>query len=56
MVEITNEKFKRYVDVQKSGITNMFDVPYVMELSGLTREEILDIMSNYSTYKDKFGL
>ena len=40
--------------VQKSGVTNMWDVKVVGELSGLTKEEILDIMKNYSMYEEQF--
>jgi len=54
MVEITKEKFESYMGVQKSGVTNMWDVKVVGELSGLTKEEILDIMKNYSMYEEQF--
>lgn len=50
---ITKEKFAAYVAVQKSGVTNMWAVDLVCELSGLEREEVLDIMKNYGEYKDK---
>jgi hypothetical protein len=50
-------KFKAYLRVQKSGITNMFDVGEVIQLSGdfLTREDCLDIMKNYAKYEQEFG-
>ena len=54
MTEITKEQFEAYVDVQMSGVTNMFDVRTVGELSGLEKEEILEIMKNYGTLKDKY--
>ena len=38
MTEITKEQFEAYVDVQMSGVTNMFDVKTVGELSGLEKE------------------
>ena len=41
MEEITQEQFEAYVDVQESGVTNMFDVKTVGELSGLEKEEIM---------------
>ena len=56
---ITKEKFKAYVEVQKEGLTNMFDIPVVMGLSkkfideGLTKEDCLDIMKNYKKYLGK---
>ena len=54
MTEITKEQFEAYVDVQMSGVTNMFDVRTVSELSGLEKEEILEIMKNYGELKDKY--
>lgn len=53
-MEITKEQFEAYVRVQKSGITNMWNVALVMELSGLTEEQCLYIMKNYSTLKTKY--
>ena len=54
MTEITKEQFEAYVDVQMSGVTNMFDVQMVSGLSGLNKEEIMEIMKNYGTLKDKY--
>ena len=54
MTEITQEQFEAYVDVQVSGVTNMFDVKTVGRLSGLEKEEIIEIMKNYGTLKDKY--
>ena len=54
MEKITKEQFEAYVDVQESGVTNMFDVKLVGELSGLDKVEIMTIMTNYGTLKDKF--
>ena len=51
---ITKEKFEAYVDVQESGVTNMFDVRTVGTLSGLDREEIMAIMQNYIKLKKKY--
>jgi hypothetical protein len=55
MESITKEKFEAYVDVQESGVTNMFDVRIVGMLSGLDREEIMAIMQNYSNLKEKYN-
>ena len=52
---ITQEKFQSYVAVQQSGVTNMFMVSTVCDLSGLEREEVLDIMKNYRTYKNIYS-
>ena len=54
MTEITKEQFEAYVDVQMSGVTNMFDVQMVSGLSGLNKEEIIEIMKNYGTLKEKY--
>ena len=55
MTEITKEQFEAYVDVQMSGVTNMFDVKTVGDLSGLEKEEIMEIMKNYGTLNDKYN-
>ena len=54
MEKITKEQFEAYVDVQESGITNMFDVKMVESLSGLNKVEIMTIMTNYGKLKDKY--
>ena len=54
MEKITREDFEAYVDVQKSGVTNMFDVKTVGALSGLEKEQIMTIMTNYGELKDKY--
>jgi hypothetical protein len=55
-VVITKDKIQAYEDVRKSGVTNMFAVDTVMSMTDLTREEIKDIMQNYSKYINKFGI
>ena len=54
MTEITEKQFKAYVEVQKSGVTNMFDVKTVGQLSGLEKEEIMTIMKSYGELKEKY--
>ena len=54
MEKITKEDFKAYVNVQESGVTNMFDVRTVGQLSGLEKEQIMTIMTNYGELKDKY--
>ena len=54
MTEITKEQFEAYVDVQESGVTNMFDVRTVSDLSGLEKEEIMTIMKSYGELKEKY--
>lgn len=53
-MEITKENFKAYEAVRESGVTNMFAVKLVSELSGLTREQILYIMENYDELCKKY--
>ena len=54
MEEITQEQFEANVDVQESGVTNMFDVRTVGQLSGLEKEQIMTIMTSYGELKDKY--
>ena len=55
MTKITQEQFEAYEDVRVSGVTNMFDVKTVGRLSGLEKEEIMEIMKNYGTLNDKYN-
>jgi len=54
MEKITEEQFEAYEDVRQSGVTNMFDVRTVGELSGLEKEDIMTIMKNYGELKEKY--
>ena len=47
-ITISKKQFESYVRVQKSGVTNMFDVKNVTALTGLNKKQIMEIMSNYS--------
>ena len=38
MTEITKEQFEAYVDVQESGVTNMFDVIRMSGVSDITEQ------------------
>lgn len=51
---MTKEKFERYEGVRVSGVTNMFAIKTVMDISGLTKEECWDIMKNYDKYSDMY--
>ena len=55
MTEITQEQFEAYEDVRVSGVTNMFDVKTVGQLSGLEKEDIMTIMKSYGELNDKYG-
>ena len=54
-MEITKEQFDAYREIQMSGVTNMFAVSTVSELSGLSKEECRAIMSNYADLEQKYG-
>jgi len=54
---MTKEKFEAFEKVRKSGKTNVFNISQVVRLSGdvLQSDDCLDIMNNYSQYKQKFN-
>ena len=52
---ITKEQFESYEAVRELGVTNMLAVNTVCELSGLTREQVFEIMKNYSALKSEMG-
>ena len=54
-LEITKDQFTAYVRVQKSGVTNMFDLRNVKALTGLDKETIMKIMSNYGELEEKYN-
>ena len=53
-MEITEQQFQAYEDVRVSGVTNMFAVNVVSDLSGLERNEILFIMQHYEELCKKY--
>ena len=55
MPHITEEKFHAYEAVRRSGVTNMFDLPMVSLLSGLSHREVLLIMKEYGAFQRKFS-
>lgn len=54
MSDVTKDDFASYESVRVSGVTNMFDIKIVSELSGLSREQILYIMKNYGELCKKY--
>ena len=54
-MNITQDEFAAYEDVRESGVTNMFNVSVVSDYSGLSRDKIITIMSNYDTLAKKYG-
>jgi len=53
--EITKEQFTAYVRVQKSGVTNMFDLNNVTALTGLDKNQCIAIMEQYSELDKKYN-
>lgn len=55
-MEITKEKFEAFVEVQRSGMTNMFDVRAVSELSDeiISTDEVKEIMKQYANLMEKY--
>ena len=53
---ITKEKMQKFENVRQSGITNMFDLTNVMNLSRLTSEECKEIIKNYDKYVEEFNI
>ena len=54
-MSITQDEFNAYEDVRESGVTNMFNVSVVSDYSGLSREKIIEIMTNYKILYNKYG-
>ena len=54
-VNVTQDEFDAYEDVRISGVTNMFNVSVVSDYSGLSKEKIIEIMSNYEILNKKYG-
>ena len=54
-LEITKNQFESYVRVQKSGVTNMFDVRNVTALTGLNKNQIMEIMKTYGELEEKYS-
>ena len=52
---VTKEEFDAYARVQQSGVTNMFDIKTVSELSGLAGPKIIEVMEKYSIYERKYN-
>lgn len=52
----TKEQFEDYVFIRDSGVTNMFDIRRIMEISdtGLTRDICLYIMQNFVELAEEY--
>jgi hypothetical protein len=52
--QISKQEFQTYEGVRKSGVTNMWMVHVVEDLSGLDRQTIGLIMEHYSDLSKKY--
>jgi len=55
-IKITKEEMKKYEACRQNGITNMFDIKRVEELTGLSKEKILYIMKHYLELIEKYNI
>ena len=54
-MEVTKEQCIAYEDVRISGVTNMWAVDMVCELSNLDRKKVVSIMDNYNKLNIQFN-
>ena len=54
MNEVTAYEFAQYETCRASGVTNMFDITNVMSITGLSKQTIVTIISNYSALYNKY--
>lgn len=54
-MNVGKEEYLAYETVRQSGITNMFDLTTVCAMSGLTREQVREVMTYYSELRNQFG-
>lgn len=54
----TKEQFQEYVNIRNSGVTNMFDVRFICDISvtDLTREICLYIMQHFGELSEEYGI
>lgn len=53
--DITEDDFKEYERVKRSGRTNMMRLGNVAKLSTLEEEQVATIIENYEDLKEKYG-
>ncbi len=53
-MEVSKEDFEAYEEVRASGVTNMYAVALVQELSGLDRETIVAVMEQYNELNKQY--
>lgn len=58
MIKPTREQFEEYVAIRDSGVTNMFNVTLITEISweGLTKENCFYIMEHFTELAEEYGV
>ena len=54
IVNVDMLDFIKYLDCRDSGVTNMFDITTVKSITGLSKEQIIYIMKNFSELEEKY--
>ena len=50
----SKKEFDKYLEVQREGLINMFNVEQGTTLTGLSKEKYIDILKNYKQYKKQY--
>ena len=53
-IDICILDFIKFLDCRDSGVTNMFDITTVKSITGLSKEQIIYIMENFSELEEKY--
>ena len=53
-VNVSREDFQEYKNVLESGDYNMFD-PRAREMTDLSKDQWIDIIKNYSKYREMYN-
>ena len=54
-MKITKGEWLNYLHCQNSGVTNMFDIKVVSEITNMNKDTIIEIMKNYAKYREMYG-
>ena len=54
-LKVTAVEFGKYLAVQRSGVTNMYDIKVVKMLTGLSKDKILYIMEHYAELNAEYN-
>lgn len=53
--KVTATDFGKYLAIQRSGVTNMFDIKVVQALTGLSKPKIIYIMEHYAELNAEYN-